>query len=89
MAHHYVVVLVPKKGGGWRVHFPDFPGCHAEGARVELAVEAATREVISWLERARSIPTPQSYEEVRSDESWAHLRGIDWSTAVISQVQIV
>jgi predicted RNase H-like HicB family nuclease len=88
MAQHYVVVLVPQQAGGWRAHFPDFPGCHAEGARVELAIEAATREVISWLERARGIPTPQSYEEVRSDEGWAHQRGIDWSTAVIGQVQI-
>lgn len=45
MGQHFIVVLVPRPGGGWRVHFPDFPGCRAEGDRVELAIEQASREV--------------------------------------------
>jgi predicted RNase H-like HicB family nuclease len=92
MSQYYIVVLVPQPGGGWRVHFPDFPGCRAEGVRVEMAIDhaiSAVRELINHLNRTgMAVPSPRSYEEVRSDDAWARERGIDWSTAVISLVDI-
>jgi hypothetical protein len=88
MGQHFVVVLVPRPGGRWRAHFPDFPGCRAEGERVELTIEQASREVTARLVNGSAMPLPRSYEVVRSDDAWAGERGIDWSKAVISLVQI-
>ena len=90
---HYIAVLVPHENGGWRAHFPDFPGCHAEGQSPEVAVDAAAAaaaEQARWL-RAQgvSLPHPQTYEEVRDHSNgWAAERGIDWSRAVASVVKL-
>lgn len=92
MSKHYVVVLAPQRGGCWRAHFPDFPGCRAEGNLVNEAIENAAHEVRLRVDQLRSskklIPSPRSYEEVRADNRWAQERGIEWSTAVISLVGI-
>lgn len=92
MSKHYVVVLAPQRGGGWRAHFPDFPGCRAEGVLVNEAIESAAHEVRRQIDQIRSskktIPSPRSYEEVRANDLWAQERGIDWATAVISLVNI-
>jgi len=81
-----------QSGGGWRAHFPDFPGCRAEGASVETMIDNSMRtaaEMIDQMHReAAIIPAPRSYEAVRSDDVWAIERGINWSTAVISLVRV-
>jgi predicted RNase H-like HicB family nuclease len=79
---------VPMKGSGWRAHFPDFPGCRAEGSRIEGTIDASYAEVVARLDRAAEIPAPRSYEDVRADDAWATERGIDWSTAVVSFIRI-
>lgn len=86
---HYLVVLVPQAEKGWRAHFPDFPGCGAEASSVELAVDAAASAVTArsrWYQaQGVSLPTPQTYEELRhSGDRWATERSIDWSKAVLS-----
>ncbi len=92
MAQYYVVVLVPQNGSVWRAHFPDFPGCRAEGTRVEMAIDNAVNAVSDMIDglhrQGGIILPPRSYEEVRADATWAAERGIDWSTAVISMVRI-
>jgi predicted RNase H-like HicB family nuclease len=92
MSKHYVVVLAPQRDGGWRAHFPDFPGCRAEGELVNHAIECAAHEVRMRIDQLVSgrkpVPSPRPYEEVRADDAWARERGIDWSTAVISLVNI-
>jgi predicted RNase H-like HicB family nuclease len=89
---HFITILVPQGGGGWRAHFPDFPGCRADGDRVNVAIEGAAHEVQLRVDELKSsrkpLPTPRSYEEVRADDGWARERNIDWSTAVISLVHI-
>ena len=90
---HYLAVLVPKADGGWRAHFPDFPGCRAEGQSVVDAVIAASSAASAqarWL-RAQgvSLPHSRSYEDVRLySNGWAEERGIVWSDAVISLVPL-
>jgi predicted RNase H-like HicB family nuclease len=89
---HYVVVLVPH-ADGWRAHFPDFPGCRAEGQSVEAAVDAsaaAAADHARWLKaQGESLPPPQTYEQVRHhNNGWAAERGIDWSHAVASMVKL-
>jgi predicted RNase H-like HicB family nuclease len=90
---HYLAVLVPHDSSGWRAHFPDFPGCRAEGHSVEAAIDAsaaAAAEHARWLKaQGVSLPHPQSYEEVRHHSNgWAAERGIEWSRAVLSVVRL-
>ena len=89
---HFIAVLVPQPGGGWRAHFPDFPGCRAEGSRVEIAVANASRVAINLVaelhSKRMSVPAPRSLEDVRADTAWATERSVDWATAVISLVPI-
>jgi predicted RNase H-like HicB family nuclease len=90
---HYLAVLVPIADGGWRAHFPDFPGCGAEGHSVEDAITSASTaaaERVRWLHaQGVSIPHSQSYEHVRHHSNgWAKDRGIVWSDVVISLVPL-
>jgi predicted RNase H-like HicB family nuclease len=50
MSQHYVVVLIAKPKGGWRAHFPDFPGTGAERDRVETAIDRSTRSVYDAID---------------------------------------
>jgi predicted RNase H-like HicB family nuclease len=89
---HYIAVLAPQAENGWRVHFPDFPGCRAEAQQVEVAMRQASFAVGKAIEQLQqdgvAAPKPRSYEAVRADDSWAAERGIVWSTAVISLVKL-
>jgi predicted RNase H-like HicB family nuclease len=90
---HYLVVLEPLADGGWRAHFPDFPGCRAEGHSVEDAIasaRSAAAEQARWLgAQGVSLPQAQSYEDMRCNANgWAEERGIVWSHAVISLVPL-
>jgi predicted RNase H-like HicB family nuclease len=90
---HYLAVLVPTTEGGWRAHFPDFPGCRAEGRSVEDAIAAAKTaayEQARWLRvQGASLPRSRSYEDLRLfANGWAEERGIVWSDAVISLVPL-
>jgi predicted RNase H-like HicB family nuclease len=90
---HYLAVVVPTDEGRWRVHFPDFPGCRAEGSSVETAIDASAVAAAAharWLRsQGVSLPHPQTYEDVRHySNGWAAERGIDWSRAVASLVKL-
>jgi predicted RNase H-like HicB family nuclease len=90
---HYLAVLVPTAAVGWRAHFPDFPGCRAEGHSVEDAIASASTaaaEQARWFgAQGISLPQSQSYEDVRHNANgWAKERGIVWSDAVISLVPL-
>lgn len=88
MAQDYIVVVAPQSSGGWCAHFPDFAGCRAMSDRIEAAIENSSREVVSRLEVVHDMPRPKSQDEVRANAAWARQRGIDWSTAVVSHVNI-
>jgi predicted RNase H-like HicB family nuclease len=90
---HYLAVLVPTDDGRWRAHFPDFPGCRAEGPSVEEAIRAAksaASEQARWLRgQGVSLPQSQSYDDVRHHANgWAKERDIAWSEAIISLVPL-
>lgn len=92
MSQHYIAILVPEDTGGWTVLFPDLPGCATHGPSVHQAIVTAADVASAWLVAAResgdTTPAPRSYEEIRGDDAWALDRGVDWSTAVISLVQV-
>jgi predicted RNase H-like HicB family nuclease len=89
---HFIAVLMPQSGGGWRAHFPDFPGCRAEGSRIEIAIANASRAVAKLIAelhgKSMSLPAPRSFEDLRADTAWTTERAIDWATAVICLVPI-
>jgi predicted RNase H-like HicB family nuclease len=90
---HYIAVLIPQAEGSWRAHFPDFPGCRAEGPTIEAAIDASGAIVAEHARELQrhgvSLPTPQSYEDVRHrSNGWGAARGIDWSKAVISMIRL-
>jgi predicted RNase H-like HicB family nuclease len=92
VSKYYIAVLVPRREGGWRAHFPDFPGCRAEGPRIEGVIERAGNLVSTMIEGLRKgnapIPEPRNLEAIRTDEQWAIDRAIDWSKAVVGIVAI-
>src|SRR5687767_13815124 len=76
---HYLAVLLPTANGGWRAHFPDFPGCRAEGHSVEVAIaaacSAASEQANRLLAQGVSLPRSQSYDDVRNHTNgWARER---------------
>lgn len=90
---HYLVVLVPRPEGGWRAHFPDFPGCRAEGQSVEAAINlaaTAAADHAKWLRvQGVSLPAPQTYYDLRQHgHHWAAERGIDWTRALATIVKL-
>jgi predicted RNase H-like HicB family nuclease len=88
----YLAVLVPTEENNWRAHFPEFPGCQAEGPTVEIALETSTivaEKQIGWHRQQRiALPTPRSYDEIRRLTKWAAERGISWSEAIVCVVPI-
>lgn len=88
---HYIAVLCPQADGGWRVHFPDFPGCRAQAQVIEKAIDAAAHSVAGHVAQLRHrkemIPEPRSLETIRADEAWARDRNIEWSRCVVSMVR--
>jgi antitoxin HicB len=61
----FTVRPLPKsEGGGYLVEFPDLPGCMADGATPEEAIEEASDALESWIKTAREfgdeIPTPSA-----------------------------
>src|SRR5688572_5837107 len=86
---HYLAVLVPQVEGGWRIHFPDFPGCRAEAAHLEQAIGVARQAVYQPVDTAAAdgaVPSPRSLEAIVADPDWARTRGVDWRRSVISLV---
>ena len=69
MSMHYIAVLVPEKGGGWSVIFPDLPGCATHGPTVHDAITTASGVASTWLaatcKSGDPIPAPRSYEDLR------------------------
>jgi hypothetical protein len=43
---------------------------------------------VATRDHGDKIPAPQSHEEIEADETWGRERGIDWSTAVISLINV-
>jgi hypothetical protein len=62
------------------------------GPSVHEAITTAAGAASTWLTATHKsgdpIPAPRSYEDIRADKTWALDRGIDWSTSVVSLVQV-
>jgi predicted RNase H-like HicB family nuclease len=88
---HYIAVLAPLPEGGWRAHFPDLPGCSAEGETGEIAVSHISEKAAAAFHKMKlngGPPTPRSLEEIHADKAWASAQSLDWKTAVVRLVPI-
>jgi hypothetical protein len=86
---HYIAVLAPQGHAAWRVHLPDFPGCHADGAVLGVAIALArysAYEQIGRLVLQNQVPRPRSLQEIVADRTWRSERCIDWRTSVITMI---
>jgi antitoxin HicB len=66
--------LGAEDGGGYLVEFPDLPGCMADGATVDEAVNEARDALRSWIdtmrELGRPIPPPPAEDDKRYSGRW-------------------
>ena len=88
---HYIAVIVPHAEDGWRVCFPDLPGCRADAQEIEVAIARVFRaatELVGRLLLDGGAPTPRTLEEIRADQAWAAERSIDWTKALICLVHV-
>jgi predicted RNase H-like HicB family nuclease len=46
--------LSQEEGGGWLITFPDLPGCLADGATPEEAIEHGKDAVAAWLDAVQA-----------------------------------
>jgi hypothetical protein len=67
---HYIAVLVPQIEGRWRVYFPDFLGCCAEGTHFEQATSLARLAAYDQLDTSvanGAVPFPRSLDAIVAD----------------------
>ena len=64
----YSITVTPlpvDDGGGYLVLIPDLPGCMADGATIEEAIDEARDAFQAWVsaerEDGRDLPSPKSY----------------------------
>jgi hypothetical protein len=89
---HYIAVSILRPEGGWRVYFPDFPGCRADAASLQVALHTGRRTICQrarMTAREGAVPFPRSLQAIVADPDWARTRGIDWRQVVISLVPLV
>ena len=60
-----VTPLPADEGGGYLVIIPDLPGCMADGATIDEAIDEARDAFQAWMmaeeEDGRELPVPKSY----------------------------
>ena len=85
----YIALLHRRRGKGYGVSFPDFPGCTAIGDDLEGALreaaEALAFHVDGMREDRQKLPKPKTLEQVRADgEDW-----IEWEGAIVATVPLL
>lgn len=71
---------------------PDLPECATQGDSVheaiEMATEAASSHVDVMRERGELLPAPSDLAAVKANEPWRAEYEVDWSTTVVSLVEV-
>ncbi|MEQ8699048.1 MAG: type II toxin-antitoxin system HicB family antitoxin [Bauldia litoralis] len=69
----YIALVLPQPGGGYRVDFPDLPGCRASGRSVDEALakaRAALKNHAARLyRRGLALPAPRPANDVFAEEA--------------------
>jgi predicted RNase H-like HicB family nuclease len=85
----YIALLHKRRGKGYGVSFPDFPGCVAAGDDLESALREAAEALAFHVDGRRAdrqkVPKPRTLEQVREDgEDW-----IEWNGAIMATVPLL
>jgi predicted RNase H-like HicB family nuclease len=85
----YIALLHKRRGKGYGVSFPDFPGCIAVGGDLESALREAADALAFHVDGMRAdrqkVPGPRSLDQIRHDhEDW-----IEWEGAIVSTVPLL
>jgi predicted RNase H-like HicB family nuclease len=83
----YIALLHKRRGKGYGVSFPDFPGCIAIGDDLESALRAAAEALAFHVdgEDRQKVPKPRTLEQVQTDgEDW-----IEWEGAIVATVPLL
>jgi predicted RNase H-like HicB family nuclease len=85
----YIALLHKRRGKGYGVSFPDFPGCTAIGDNVASALreaaEALAFHVEGMREDGQKLPKPRTLEHIRKDgEDW-----IEWKGAIVATAPLL
>lgn len=89
---HFLIVTYPHESCGWVAILPDFVGVTGRGAEMGLAMWRATTaaqkvcEVLAQIERP--LPVPTDLASAQRKHLWAHVYGVDWSTAVVRSIRL-
>jgi len=85
----YIALLHPRRGKGYGVIFPDFPGCVAVGGDLEDALRNAAEALAYHAEGMRAdqhkLPRPRTLDRIRGGaEDW-----IEWNGAIVATVPLL
>jgi predicted RNase H-like HicB family nuclease len=85
----YIALLHKRRGRGYGVSFPDFPGCTAIGDDLEDALRQAAQALAFHVDGMRAdgqkVRKPRTLEQVQEDgEDW-----IEWEGAIVTMVPLL
>jgi len=86
---YYIAVLTESQTGGWRILFPDVPGCEAQARSAEDCNLAAA----DALQRHRAangttLHRPRDLRAIENDAEWLSRHDIDLSKVIVTMVPI-
>ena len=79
---HYLAICIEETTGGWRVLFPEVPGCEARVHSLEEVTHAAETEL-----RKRAVPQ-SSDGPVERSVAWLAENHVDISKAILTMVAV-
>ena len=90
---HYIGVFVPLESGGWRVLFPDVPGCEIVTPNLDGTVfhaKAALASHVAGLNGSavEVLPRPRDLAAIKSDTQWSAAHAIKWPGVVITMIPV-
>jgi predicted RNase H-like HicB family nuclease len=84
---YYIAVLTESESGGWRILFPDVPGCEARATSAEdcksAAAEALQRHKAT---NGNALHQPRDLRAIEDDAEWLSRNGIDLSKVIVTMV---
>jgi hypothetical protein len=84
---HFIAILQPIPNGGWRVVFPDVPGCEANGSSIDDARAAAVQQLYQYANGADA-PGLRDLSDIERDTEWLSRNGIDLSKAIVTIIPL-
>ena len=86
MKHYIAICIEEASSGGWRVLFPDVPGCETKVHDLANLAHLAAIELARWVEE-RGLPLPAD-GAVERGNAWLAQNKVDISKAIVTMVAV-